>query len=240
MIRVCSGFAPSARLTYGERFLRSFDRHWPSAVELQVWVEEPVPMARDACRVLWDIPGASAFRDRHRENAALHGREVRGGWKDREVQRGYSYRHDAYKFFKQILIPEAAAVGLEDGDLLVWLDGDVETTADVPPGLVPSLIRDAEVAFLGRARGHSEIGFWVVRINERTRRFLHEIAEEYRSDRFLELPEWHSAFIWDHVRARSGLVEHNICGPGAVGHVWPRTALARFMRHDKGERKPGA
>jgi hypothetical protein len=236
-VRVCSGFSPAGRAAYGERFLRTFDRYWPASVELQVYVEEPMLMPRDACRDLWNIEGARAFHKRHSVNPACHGREPRPCWKAREVQRGYSFKTDAGKFWKQILIPEAAAVGLEDGDALVWLDGDVETTAPVPEDLVAHVLGDAEVAFLGRAQSHSEIGFWAVRLNPRTRQFLHEIALLYTTDAFLDLPEWHSAFVWDTVRIASGLRERNICPPGLRGHVWPNTVLARYTTHHKGARK---
>lgn len=240
MIRVCSGFSPSGRTIYGERFLRAFDRNWPASVELQVYVEESTPMPRGAERSLWSIPGAREFHERHAQNLAAHGRVPQPRWKDREVRRGYSFRHDAYKFWKQILIPEAAAAGLQDGDLLVWLDGDVVTTAPVPEDFVPGLLGDADVAFLGRLNAHSEIGFWAIRISGRSRDFLSEIASFYRDDTVFDLPEWHSAFVWDHVRKVAGMRERNLCPPGARGHVWPYTALARYTRHDKGMRKPAA
>jgi hypothetical protein len=237
MIRVCSGFSPTGRIQYGERFLSSFNRRWPRKVELSVYVEEPMPMPREACRDLWAIDGASAFHSRHANSEKVHGREVQPNWKEREVHRGYSFRHDAYKFWKQILIPEAAAADMPDSSILVWLDGDVETVREVPDSLVERLLGDGEVCYLNRSRQHSEIGFWAVRLNTRTRQFLHDIAEVYRSDRFLELDEWHSAFVWDHVRQSAGLAERPLCRSGLHGHVWPYTALAPYMRHDKGLRK---
>ena len=238
MIRVCSGFSPAGRVQYGERFLRSFDQHWPREVELQVWVEEEMPMPRRACRLLFDIPGAAEFHQRHADNPAAKGLVQQPRWKDKERERGYSFRTDAYKFWKQILIPEAAAENMADGDILVWLDGDVDTTRPVPTGLVPDLLGDAEICYLGRARGHSEIGFWAVRLNPRTRQFLHEIALLYTTDEVFRLPEWHSALVWDHVRRAARFKEQNLVPPGLGGHVWPYTPLARYTRHDKGKRKP--
>lgn len=238
MIRVCSGFSPTGRVQYGERFVESFNAQWPREVELQVWVEEAMPMPREACRLLFDIPGAAEFHHRHADNAAAKGLVPQPIWKEKDRQRGYSFRTDAYKFWKQILIPQAAADGMSDGDVLIWIDADVETTTKVPSGFVRALLGDAEVCFLGRERSHSEIGFWAVRINPRTRQFLHDIALMYTTDAVFELPEWHSAYVWDYVRERSGLKERNLCPPGLSGHVWPRTPLARYMRHDKGPRKP--
>jgi hypothetical protein len=236
-IRVCSGWSPSGRIQYGERFLKSFDRHWPATVELQVYVEEAMPMPRNACRLLWDIPGAEDFAARHATSRRANGKEPTDCWKARERMRGYSFKTDAFKFFKQILIPQAASDGLTEGDMLVWLDGDVETTASVPADLIPELLGGCEIAFLGRTDSHSEIGFWAVRINARTRAFLADIARVYTTDAFLELPQWHSAFVWDAVRLASGLKERNLCQPGARGHVWPVSPLAPYTRHDKGMRK---
>lgn len=236
-VRACSGFSPSGRLQYGERFLRTFDFFWPSDVELRVYVEAPTPMPRDAERSLWGVDGALAFRERHGHNPASRGQVALECWKPRERERGYSFRTDALKFFKQILIPEAASEGMDDGDVLFWLDGDVESIRAVPQGLVPRLLGSAEICFLGREPKWSEIGFWAVRLNERTRRFLRDIAEVYRSDSFLGLPQWHSAFVWDHIRRQAGLSERNLT-PRGQGHVWPLSPLARYTRHDKGGRKP--
>lgn len=238
MIRVCSGFSPTGRVQYGERFLKSFDRHWPREIELQVYVEESMPMPRDARRALWSIPGAADFHRRHADNLAAQGKTRQPCWKEKECREGYSFRSDAYKFWKQILIPEAASLDMADGDILVWLDADVETVRPVPRDFVPGLLRDADLCYLGRATGHSEIGFWAIRLGDRTRKFLREIAETYRTDHVFLLREWHSAFVWDHVRSAFGMKERNLVKPGLRGHVWPFTELGRYTRHDKGWRKP--
>lgn len=238
MIRVCSGFSPSGSVQYGQRFLASFDKNWPSAVELQVYVEEPLDMPRNACRSLWQVPGAFEFNHRHQDNLAARGKTAQPCWKSKEVAEGYSFRTDAYKFWKQIVIPQQAAVGLPDGAMLIWLDADVETIRPVTAQFFEELMNGSELCYLGRSNAHSEIGFWAVRMNPMTRRFLAEIAEVYTSDQVFTLREWHSAFVWDYVRTRFSFNERNITPPGMRGHVWPYTPLARFTRHDKGPRKP--
>lgn len=224
---------------YGERFLAAFHRNWPASVELQVYVEEPHPMPRDACRRLWDIPGAAAFAERHRYDPAMHGRVARKGWRDREVRNGYSFKFDAWKFYKQIIIPQAAAEGLSDGDILIWLDGDTVTLRPVEPKFFEQLLDGAEVCYLNRFRQHSEIGFWAIRINERTRAFLALMADHYTSDRFIEFDEWHSAYVWDRAREASALKERPLVRHALRGHVWPSTPLARYLRHDKGAMRKG-
>lgn len=236
-VLVCSGFSPAGRKEYGESFLRTFDKFWPKSVELRVYVEDPTPMPRDAYRLLWNIPGAREFHLQHANNADCQGRVPHGNWKDAEKSKGYSFRHDAYKFWKQMLIPNQAAKELQEGDVLCWLDADVETTAPVPEGEIERLLGDAEVCYLGRARQHSEIGFWAVRINPQTRAFLDNIAKMYTTGEVFGLSEWHSAFVWDHVRNGMRLKERNLCGPQAHGHVWPQSPLARWSVHHKGPRK---
>ena len=141
-------------------------------------------------------------------------------------------------FFKQILIPGMAAVGLQEGDILVWLDGDVVTTKKVPLDFVPNLLGDdRDVCFLNREPQHSEIGFWAIRINRRTRKFLNDMAEFYRSGNVFGLSEWHSAFVWDRAREMNDLKEVRLCRPNRRGHVFPKSPLGEYMDHLKGPRK---
>lgn len=237
MLRVCSGWHPAGSAHYGRRFLDTFDRFWPKSVDLQVYVEAAEPMPRDACRMLWDIPGATAFRDAYREDQAAQGRVPQRNWKPTEVQRGYSFRHDAYKFFKQILIPGAAARDLADGDILIWLDGDVMTLKTVPENFFPALLDGVDVCYLGRQPQHSEIGFYGLTISDKTRAFMIEMARLYTTGEFTKYPEWHSAFVWDRAREKFDMRERNLCKPGARGHVFPSTVLAPLLDHRKGPRK---
>lgn len=195
-------------------------------------------MPRGAERLLWDIGGAREFHVKHVDNPAAHGRAPLPRWKEKERRGGYSFRFDAMKFWKQILIPGAAAADLADEDVLIWLDADVETVRPIGQIDILGLLGKAEVAFLSREPQHSEIGFWAVRLNARTRAFLADMAAIYTTGEVFGLPEWHSAFVWDVARRRAGLQERNLCRRGARGHVWPMSPLARWMRHDKGPRKP--
>lgn len=236
MNMICSGFSPAGRVQYGERFLHSINEHLGRDTALGVWVEEFTAMPREAMRDLWAIEGAAEFRDRHAGNLDAQGLVPHPQWKHGERAGGYSFRHDAYKFWKQILIPQAAAAECADGEILAWFDADVEFTKPIPP--LEELIRNAELVYLGRDRQHSEIGFWAVRLNPNTREFLRLIAEVYTTDAFINLAEWHSAFVWDHVRRKMRLTARDLCPAGVRGHVWPTTPLAKFCRHDKGPRKP--
>ena len=236
MIRVVSGFSPSGYEEYGKRFLETFHKHWPKDIDLVVYTEAPVPMPRGECRSLWQCNGATEFYKRHKDNPERTGRKSNHLWKPRYIGKPYNFRMDAVKFFRQCMIPEDAGQGLADDDILVWLDGDVVTFNDLPKEIISLLLNDKDIVFLGRQGTHSEIGFWAVRINKRTREFLRLFADMWRSDRVFELTEWHSAFVFDYCRRRVVMSENNLT-PNGRGHVFAQCSLKRWMDHLKGQRK---
>lgn len=236
MIRVCSGMHPAGYDQYGRKFLDTFDRHWDRAIDLKVWTERRYDMPRDACRSLWDIPGAAEIQERYHASAERCGRVPRLGWKESARRAGYNFRFDASKFWKQILIPEAASLDMADGDILIWLDADVVSLAPVAPEWINELLGEAEVCYLGRDRSHSEIGFWAVRLNPRTRYFLWGIANCYRTDAVFDLKEWHSAFVWDSIRRDLNLAERDLT-LGQRGHVFARSPLSARLDHLKGDHR---
>lgn len=239
MILVCTGWNPQGAKQYGDAFLRGFAQHWPDDVKLLVYTEERQLLPCGENRMLFDINGASEFYARHFDDPVIAGRKVGEGhrWKKSCIAGGYNFRFDALKFFKQILIPLDASRSLADGDILIWLDGDVVTTAKPNLDYIRAGLADADVMFLNRQGTHSEIGFWAIRLSWATRDFLLAMSHYYTSDAFLELPEYHSAFIWDAARHDIGLKEHHLVKSGLSGHVWPNTMLGRWSRHDKGARK---
>ena len=237
MIRVCTGWHLAGRALYGNKFLESFARHWPDDVQLHVYTEKPEPMDRGVCRNVFSIPGASALGRDLSANPEACGKSPRAGWKDSERRAGYSFRFDAAKFFKQCIIPNDAARDMKDGDVLAWLDGDVVTHARVPVGFPAALLREDDIAFLGRAPKHTELGFWCVRLGPETRAFLDALARCYIGRGVYELREWHSAFVFDHVRGMFPAMKQRDLTPGGHGHVFPTSPVGHLLLHNKGQRK---
>lgn len=236
-VTVCTGFSPAGYEEYGKAFLDSFDRFWPKSVNLVAYTEEPVDMPRGECRSLWSIPGIASFISRHKDNAVYNGRGVnlQAAASEKERRAGYSYRFDAVKFCRMAVIPAHAAQTITAGDILVWLDGDVVTYKDVPEGFIEDLLGDAEVAYLGRDRKHSETGFIAFRIPHAIP-LLDQYSDIFLSDRIFVLPEWHSAYVFDYARQQTDIDAKNLT-PGGKGHVWFQSPLGDRLDHLKGRRK---
>lgn len=235
-VRVVTGFSPKGYDEYGMRFLDSFERYWPKEIELRAYVERDVPMPRGKCVPLWDCEGVASFIERHKNDPEKTGRAANAKWKERHRRFPYNFRFDAVKFCRQCVIPEHAAKDMKDGDLLVWFDGDVITYETPPKDFLDTLIGEHDISFLGRKGTHSEIGYWSVRLNKRTRDFLHRLADVWRSDAVFNLPEWHSAWVFDDCRRYVSMYEGNLT-PNGSAHVWFQSPLGKYTDHCKGSRK---
>lgn len=238
-ITVCSGFSPAGYKEYGYNFLQTFNKFWSKDVNLIVYTEEIVNMPRGECRNLWNCDGAREFYTRHKNDGRRCGTSPIDGWRSKDRNEGYTWRFDAVKFFKQCLIPYNASKNLKDGDILVWLDGDVVTFDYVPRDFIPNLMKGVDLVYLGRGNKHSEIGFWAVRLCALSRDMLHNLAGTYTTDSFLQLKEHHSAFVFDYVRRQTQ--NHGLTGRdltfGGRDHVWLSSPLAKYTDHLKGKRR---
>ena len=248
MTTIITGFSPKGYDQYGAQFLDSFDRYWPRDVRLLCFVEEstPGPIPRGAERSLWSCKGMREFIQRHGGHPRANGREpIPGRWSPKHVARGYYYKFDAVKFSRQCFIPEGAADELPDGEVMAWMDADVVTFKAIPPGFVEGLLGAHDLCYLGRNGMHTELGFWAVRLNPRTRRILARLADLFRSDAIFGLQEWHSAYAFDYTRK----IEEALAGepiralnltPRGTGHVWFQSPLGRYTDHLKGDRRKAA
>ncbi len=243
-ITVCSGFSPAGYREYGYNFIKNFDTYWPDSVDLIVYSEQIVPMPRGSCRLLWDCEGAQEFHTRHNDDPRRRGTAPINGWRPKDHEKGYSWRYDAAKFYKQCLIPYDVSKSLYQDDILVWIDADVVTFDKVPDRFITDLMENTDLIFLGRGSYHSEIGFWAVRICKQSRAMLQELAEAYTKDLFLTFREHHSAFVFDYARKRAdkrGLYWRNLTpanGRGRHGgHVWLDSPLSKYMDHLKGSKR---
>lgn len=240
-MKITTGWSPSGYREYAHRFAATFERYWPAGIGYSAWVEEFSGAPRATERRLFEIPGVLEFFERHAGDRAARGREVSAAWKPGDRRIGYNWRLDAMKFCRQVFIIAEAGREAEEGELLLWLDADVVTHAPCSPEAIGALLPDGfDLAYLGREPKHSEIGFQLYRVNERTRRMLTYFRELYAGDRIFSEKEWHSAYAFDLARrwaeSHVGLKSWNLT-PGGRGHVWHQSPLTQWLDHLKGDRK---
>ncbi len=223
---------------YGRKFVETFQRHWPESVELLIVTDKALPIEDDRIRqtLLDDVPGYVEFMTKHRNDPRANGL----GHNPRKVDKdGKDWIHDAVKWAPQGLAPVAALDDLDDGDLLAWLDADVETTADVPRHWINILLAGNDLACLQRGTQHPEIGFWAVRIGVEARALIARFADLYRNGGVFDLRQWHSGFVFGEALERSSVSINNLNPRLQRGHPWPFTALASYTVHKKGKIKDG-
>lgn len=240
MLTVMTGWNPDGYERYGKSFVRKFFANWPEQVQLLIYGEEKPPNLSPNMHwfPLSALDGCEEFIARHANKPECNGRAPTPRWKAREIESGYSYKFDAVKFSRQGFIPEHA-LAHSSTEFLLWLDGDVMTTAAVDPRVICSMLPERRfVSYLGREPKHPDIAFQLYRRGTWCEDFLGAFADAYRSDSVFELKEWHSAFVWRKTLDHTGLasVAHNLT-PGGRGHVWFQSPLKQWMDHLKGDRK---
>lgn len=233
-MRVVTLMYGSAWERYGNIFATTFHRYWPAEADLVVVADRDLPLKRGRVTALNDIPGVVEFRARWNGHPKAAGMGRLGVKVD---EKGYSWRHDALKWMPQAMAPLAALDDMQDGEVLCWLDADVETTSAVPADWVEGLLGDCDVACLQRAGTHSEIGFYACRISPDTKAMLRHFAGLFADDTIFSLREQHSAFAFDVALNAAPWLKIRNLSPGKRGHVWPSTALADHAVHKKGKRK---
>lgn len=245
-LAVCTGWSGAGWEQYGRRFAETFDRCWPSDVELIVVGEEPRELPNTSGRKITFRPlevcrGLTEFLYRHAQDREAAGRKPENWWKERAKLEGYNWRMDALKFCRQAFIPYFAA-SYTSARYLCWLDGDVVTHRRLDEETITSLLPDGyHVAFLGREPKHPDIAFQLYDLSTTT---AHAMIDGFRSyyntDRFRTLDEWHSAYVWRTVMREceaSGLGGFWNMTPRGSGHVWHQSPLAWWGDHLKGKRK---
>lgn len=122
----------------------------------------------------------------------------------------------------RLILPAAAAADLADGDLIAWLDPNIETISAVPSFVIPHLIKNADLCFIGRTDGAADLAFWAVRLSAPVRRFLFELADS-------AIGGQSAAEAWADARALVTLQERDLT-PGGVDDTWSIGPLGRYSR----------
>lgn len=241
MATVVTSFGRIGWHEYAFNFFETFDRHWPANVRLIAYREGAEVHRRARMRDLLALHDCHEFLTAHVDEPMANGRVRTACWRNKEGAAGYSFRTDAVKFCRKVFAVADAAERMAaiGGGVLAWIDADVITIADVPDGFIEGLLGDAHVAYLGRARTHSECGFLAFKIPEALP-LIRRWVDLYRSDRVFHLHETHDSFVFDYVRERSPEVVCKSLTPDGMAdehHVWTVSPLNSYTDHLKGARK---
>jgi hypothetical protein len=156
------------------------------------------------------------------------------------------YRMDAVRFAHKVAAIECAEAlartEMPFADVLIWMDADCVTHADVTPQWLDSLLRDGDFGYLKRTMKYPECGFMMFRLNARGREFIASIVREYTTDDLFKLPEWHDSYVIDQVRAareRIGMLRCVSLSGNAerTHHPLINGPLGAKLDHLKGPRK---
>lgn len=121
-------------------------------------------------------------------------------------------------------------------DYVVWLDLDVVEIGRPDYSVLTPRPGDL-LSYLGRGTQYPETG-WICydRHHPRLGEFLTALEHCYLSNAIFELPQWHDAYVWDHV-CRELQIPRTSLGPDLQGEAFSRSLLEPYFRHAKGPRK---
>ena len=225
-IAVVTTFSRKGYEVYGRRMLYSFYEHWPANIQLYVYYEgkrpySPLPM------VTWKP------LDADKDRAAFMARHT-----DHPVD----YRKQPVKFSHKVFAVTAAP---RETDWLIWLDGDVETTAPVTHEFLDGILPDDCVAtYMGREWWqHTEAGFVAYHCGTKPgSELLDDMRLWYTRDAVIDLTQQHDCMVFDGLRKIYEQRGHkfNDLGKDYRGEglaVMPHTPLGTVMKHNKGMKK---
>lgn len=255
-VAVLTSFHRAGFEAHGRQMLESFDRFWPSEVQMYAYSEDCHPrfaseriLVRDLLQCSRDLV---AFRERHRSNPRAHGWTERRyrlvvQWhkmriKLRRVQAKDTYRWQAVRFCHKPFAIFHAARHVE-ADILFWLDADMLMRDQITPEVIRWLIPpDAMLSCIKRPKFSDccIIGFNLR--HPRIGDFFEHFRQLYVSDKLFRYREYHDSYLFDIVRQkfeRQGCLTHDMSeGVGTLhGHVFDHCRLGRYMDHLKGVRK---
>lgn len=235
MATIVTTYSTEGFYLYGHRFIETYEKYWPKRDPLVVYADRVTDGARCERRELTAIPSLVEFQKRHAGNLMANGRVPTHVWKTKDIGDGYSFRTDAVKFSNKVFVVREAARQLRRG-ILVWSDADVVIFGQVPQMFCEDLLKNHDVAYLGRDRTYSECGFLAFRLPEAVP-LIERWAAYYETDEVFNLPQTHDSYVFDVTREQMPFLRQLNLTPNGYAHTWVRSPLAVFSDHKKGLRK---
>ena len=210
---------------YGKRWLETYDQYWPKNCDKLVVTD-------DMLRIEDQFVD---FMRRHQDKKL-----------DPRIP-GYDYRMDLLRFCHKIFALKVGLKAAKDYDYLIWLDGDVETRAEVTDDLLAKICPDdKDGALLSRADSapHPECGFMSFNLRRKGKDFLERYINLYESDNILKLKEYHDSHAFmimlvAHTKYADSVWED--LAPAGIGphglDAFEASVLNDYFVHKKGNRK---
>lgn len=200
------------------------DKHWESHAKRCV----------DTFHQFWKGVRLRTITDGQLENGSEWLPEFKQRHRDRPTD---NYRFDAVRFAHKVAAIEMA-FRMGSADVLIWIDADCVTHAPVDAEWLSSLICDADLAILTRAKKYTETGFVMIRRSQEGAELVKAMIRLYKTDRLFDLPEWHDCMALDHCRKALGTRCVSLSGDAEdTGHPLVNGPLGARLDHLKGKRK---
>ena len=231
-VRVCTSIWGTAWERYGKKFSESFSKHWDESIEICITVDKTLEFDRAKQIHLDNTPDYNEFKRKWEANPVYP--------KNMAGDAITKWKYDIVKWTPQAITPKVALDNNPhwiDGDILIWTDADTIFYDKVDESWVKKVIDDKEVAALFRPTRHTEIGFFAVKLNENTRRFINRWAELFTNYEITLYDEWHSGYAWDIAIKEFNLTINNLNTTKNNSHPFPDSILAEKIKHNKGQFK---
>ena len=189
-VRVCTLMWGSAWERYGSIFAETYQKYWDPNIEVALVTDKSVNFNIAQQIDLHSCQDYQFFIEKWNKTPV----------EKTDIRKKDFWKYDAVKWLPQAITPK---IVLEKNphwttnDILVWMDADCEFCAPVNEQWIEDVLGDAECAVLQRPNLHSEIGFYAVRISDKTKKALYKFADLYTSYDLFKYKEWHSAYAWD-------------------------------------------
>ncbi len=254
-IHFVTSFGEKGWKTYARSLLDSV-KYWDPSFSLTVFHNGLSPetlreLPRGDRYSYEDLDQMEALQSFRMKHAGYDGKS-RGGFRGKRGTVVYNFRFDALRFaYKSYAVTEKAFALLRDlpegrRGWLIWLDADTVThrpfSYDDLTSLLPEEADIVHLARTGPGADYTETCFVAYRLDgEKTPELLKDYRWIYDSGEILKYREWHDCFGLDRLIAwhshKNGLRAHNLNPFPNETHIFEKTPLASFLRHDKGDRK---
>lgn len=228
---VLTSFNPDGYEKYGKRFVESFRQFWPKDVPLLAYGHDFEKPPQDVINLNEASPQMLAFKEKYKA--------FNGGPPEQ-----YNYRLDALKFCHKMFAIFHAAMTVKEG-YLIWLDGDIFTTKEVPSSFLEEILGgEPDIVHLGRNTiSYSETSFIALNMESNAAlEFLADFQELYLNGELFAYKEWHDGFVFERLlklHQGHGLKAKNIAPTLEAGTLdaFQKSDLGKYMTHLKGNLK---